>query len=313
MTEPVFEPGIAAYLRRIQAECGDLPAPRSIEERRFQTEQRHSVWKRPAPETVTGFDWWVGLPGREIGVRVQRRRDAKGVLPVVLYLHGGGFVASSYVTHDAITWGLAEGTGALVVSANYRRAPENPFPAAPEDCFGVLGWIIRNAALLGADARRIAVAGDSAGGCLATVLAMTARDRGGPELRLQALLYPCVDTDFARPSYRRDADPMLPAAAMRFFWQQYLQDDLSTDDPLAVPMRAGWLTGLPPAYLAVGEHDPLRDETEEYAQRLAEAGVPTECRVFMGAGHGFLRARFVSEPARAEFEALCSALRAALA
>jgi len=231
-----FESGIQKYLERIEREVGALAAPRSIEERRWLTEARHSVWKVPAPEDVSWFDWWIGLPGHEIPIRVYRPQASRR-LPVVLYIHGGGFVASSYATHDAITWGIARQSDALVVSVNYRRAPENPYPAAPKDCLAALDWIIAHADLLGADPQRIAVAGDSAGGCLATVLAANCADRGRPELRMQALLYPCLDTNFDRRSMLDDRDPMLSREAMRFFWSAYLDGRLDTNDPNAVPMR----------------------------------------------------------------------------
>lgn len=306
-----FEPGIQAYLRKIRETVPIHPRPRDIEERRRNTERTHSVWWRPAPDTIETLDWWVGLPGREIAIRLYRRRGAE-TPPVVLYLHGGGFVASSYVTHDAITWGLAERTGALVISVNYRRAPENPYPAAPDDCFGVLDWVHRHREWLDADVDRIAVVGDSAGGCLATALAMLARDRGGPPLRLQALLYPGIDPDLTRPSHRRDLDPMLRLDMMDYFWDAYLPGRRDTRDPIAAPIRATRLDGLPPAYIAVGEFDPLHDESEAYAAMLRAAGVPVEFRCVAGSIHGFLRARFVSDSASAEFEHLCTVLQATL-
>jgi acetyl esterase len=308
---PDLEAGIRAYLARIDQQAGALPAPRSVEERRWFTERRHSVWRMPPPDSVRILDWWIALEGREVPIRIYRREGASRP-PVVLYFHGGGFVASSYVTHDAITWGLAQQTGALVVSVNYRRAPENPYPAAPQDCYAALEWVVRHADLLDADASRIAVAGDSAGGCLAAVVAGMTLDRGGPPLRMQALLYPCVDTRSDRPSMNADCDPMLSKASMAWFWDAYLQGNVQTVDPMAVPMRRNSLAGLPPAFLAVGEFDPLRDETEEYASRLRGDGVAAECRVVPGCIHGFYRARFVSEVARAEFDRLCDALVDAL-
>src|SRR5690606_25798045 len=118
--------------------------PRTQEEKRDYIEKRHAVWKRPAPDHIAIRDWWVAMPGREIPVRMYRRRDVTNP-PVIVYLHGGGFTNSSYDTHDTITWGIAEGTGALVISVNYRRSPENPYPAATDDGFAILGWIEKNA------------------------------------------------------------------------------------------------------------------------------------------------------------------------
>ena len=309
---PKFQEGIAAYLKRIREEATGKRFPaQDIDDQRWNTERTHSVWKKDAPDHIAKLDWWIGLPGREIPVRLYRRKDAK-TPPVILYLHGGGFVASSYDTHDAITWGLADATGALVISANYRRAPENPYPAALDDCYAVLEWIRSHGAWLDADTSRVAVAGDSAGGCLATALAMMVRDRKAAPLRMQALLYPCLDAACDQPSQAREDDPMLTKKMMEGFWEAYLPGQRGTQDPLAVPVRATNLQGLPPAYMVVGEYDPLRDECAQYAGMLAKAGVETDFRVMPGSIHGFLRARFVSEAARAEFARVAEALKVRL-
>ncbi len=307
-----FEPGIDAYLQKIRDTVGIHPKPNSVEERRRNTDRTHSVWRRQAPETIEILNWWVGLPGREVPIRLYRRKDVVDP-PVVLYLHGGGFVSSSYDTHDTITWGLAEATGALVISVHYRRAPENPYPAAPDDCLGVLRWVAGHGTFLAADVTRLAVVGDSAGGCLAAALAMQARDRGGPPIRLQALLYPGIDPIKNRPSHARGLDPMLTRDMMDYFWDAYLPGDRQTRDPIAAPIRATRLDGLPPAFVAVGEFDPLLDESTEYARMLRDAGIPTEFHVVEKSIHGFLRARFVSDGARAAYDRLCAAIREALA
>ena len=307
----IFEPGIEAYLEEIRSTVGIHPKPNSVEERRRNTDRTHSVWKRPVPNTIETLNWWVGLPGREVPIRLYKRKEVVKP-PIVLYLHGGGFVSSSYDTHDTITWGIAELTGALVVSVHYRRAPENPFPAAPDDCFEVLKWVARHGDFLDADAERIVVVGDSAGGCLAAGLAIQARDRCGPQLRLQALLYPGLDPIKNYPSSTRNLDPMLTSQMMDYFWDAYLPGNRNTSDPIAAPIRAHRLSDLPPAYIAVGEFDPLLDESKEYAERLENAGVPTEFRIVEKSIHGFLRARFASESARIEFEHLCSVVRGAL-
>lgn len=308
----IFEPGIEAYLKEIRNTVGIHPKPNSVEERRRNTDRTHSVWKRPAPDTIETLNWWVGLPGREVPIRLYKHKGVANP-PVVLYIHGGGFVSSSYDTHDTITWGIAELTKALVISVHYRRAPENPFPAAPDDCFEVLKWVARHGDFLDADTDRIAVVGDSAGGCLAASLAIQARDRHGPRLLIQALLYPGLDPIKNRPSSTRDLDPMLTSQMMDYFWDAYLPGNRNTRDPIAAPIRATQLSDLPPAYIAVGEFDPLLDESKEYAERLTKAGIPTEFRIVEKSIHGFLRARFASESARAEFEHMCSVVRNALA
>lgn len=306
-----LETGIQHYLDRITDSTRDIPAPVTREEKRDYIEKRHAVWWRETPDHIRVRDWWIGLPGREIPIRMYRRSDVQNP-PIILYIHGGGFTNSSFHTHNAITWGLADETGALVVSVNYRRAPENPFPAAPYDCFEVLKWIERNGDWLQADPSRLAIAGDSAGGTLTAALAILSRDRGGPVPRLQCILYGSMDTKFDRPSLVADKDPMLTRAQSIQFWTDYLQGDLKTNDPVAVPMRVKRMEELPPALVVVGQYDPLRDACEEYAGRLHAAGVPCEFREVPGAIHGFYRARFVSDLARAEFSYLTSHIRAAL-
>jgi acetyl esterase len=309
---PKLDPGIVKYLQRINEETAGFKAPRNIEEQRWNTERRHAVWRKAAPDHIQTLNWWIGLPGREIPIRIYRRNDIGGKAPVILYFHGGGFVASSYDTHDAITWGIADETHAAVISVNYRRAPENPYPAATSDSYEVLNWVVANQDWLGLDSERLLVAGDSAGGCLAAVLARTAMEKSGPPIRMQALLYPCLDTRFDRDSMRKNQDPMLTSEMMAQFWSLYLAGDMQINDPRAVPMRARNYAGLPPAYVVVGEYDPLHDEVHEYAERLRQGNVQTEFRSVAGCIHGFFRARFVSEVADAEFKRLCRALRQAL-
>lgn len=307
-----FEPGTIAYLDRITEICGAPKPPRSLEERRDNFDRRCAVWRRPWPDTLEVRDWSVTLPGREIPVRLYRRRDTQNP-PVILYLHGGGFVNGSIDTHDTVTWSLAEATGALVVSVHYRRPPENPFPAATDDSLAALDWVRRSAGFLAADVTRVAVAGDSAGGCLAAALAFQVRDRGRPPLRMQALLYPCIDTDVDTPAYENNLDPFVSREGMRFYWDKYLEGRVDTTDPVAVPMRAQNLAGLAPAYVLTAEFDPLRVEGEAYAERLLAAGVATSLRRVPGTIHGLLRARFASPLCQAEFDRLATSLKSALA
>lgn len=307
-----FEPGTVAYLQRITEVCGPSTPPRSLEERRDNFDRRCAVWRRPPPDTLEVRDWSVTLPGREVPVRLYRRKDAKNPA-VILYLHGGGFVNGSIDTHDTVTWSLAEATGALVVSAHYRRPPENPFPAATDDGLAVLDWIRRSAEFLRADVARVAVAGDSAGGCLAASMALLVRDRGRAPIRMQALLYPCIDTAVDTPAYENNKDPFVSREGMRFYWDKYLEGRIDTLDPIAVPMRAQNLAGLAPAYVMTAEFDPLRVEGEAYAERLLNAGVPTTLRRVPGTIHGLLRARFASPLCQSEFDRLAQSLKSALA
>jgi acetyl esterase len=200
-----------------------------------------------------------------------------------------------------------------LISVNYRLAPENPYPAAVEDCYFALCWAVENADRLGIDASRIAIGGDSAGGTLTAATTLMVRDKGGPSLRFQYIIYPSLDTDFNTDSYLTNThDPFFSREKSIYNWKTYLEDKLDTKDPYAVPMRATDLSNLPPAYILTAEHDCLLDDGERYGERLARAGVPTVVRRAPGTIHGFLRARFLSKVAEEELENLCMAIREAL-
>jgi acetyl esterase len=250
-------------------------------------------------------------PAGDVPLRLYRPA-ADEPLPAILYFHGGGFVIGSLDTHDGTCRALANASGCAVVSVDYRLAPEHRFPAAPEDCWAALAWVAKEGAALGVDGARLAVAGDSAGGNLAATAALLARARG-PALRYQLLVYPVTDHAFDTPSYRENGEGyFLSAAMMRWFWQQYLEDAGQGADPLASPLRATELAGLPPALVVTAEYDPLRDEGEAYAARLRAAGVPTELRRFPGQIHGFFSMFDVMDDGRAAIASAGQALRAAL-
>jgi acetyl esterase len=235
----------------------------------------------------------TGAP--DVPVRVYRpTTDQDAVTPVVMFFHGGGFVICSIETHDAFCRSMANETGATVVSVEYRLAPETRFPGGVEDCYAATSWVARNAAELGVDASKLAVAGDSAGGDLAAVVAMMARDarrRGeqSPDIAFQLLAYPVTNRDFTTPSYTENAEGFfLTRRAMEWFWEQYIGPDGDSDSPYASPLKAKDLSDLPPGYVVTAEHDPLRDEGEAYAARLAEAGVAVEQIRYDGMFHGFI-------------------------
>jgi acetyl esterase len=255
----------------------------------------------------------LGVPGPAGEIRVRLYRPAADEpLPAIAYFHGGGFVIGSLDTHDGTCRALANATGCAVVSVDYRLAPEHRFPAAPEDCWTALAWLAKEGAALGLDGGRLAVAGDSAGGNLAATAALMARERG-PDLRFQLLVYPVTDHGFDTPSYLENGEGyFLSAAMMRWFWQQYLEDASHGADPLASPLRAADLAGLPPALVVTAEYDPLRDEGEAYAARLRAAGVPTELRRYPGQIHGFFSMHDVMDDGRAALDAAASVLRTAL-
>jgi len=302
-----FEPGTEAYIAKVVETFGTWPAAKTVAERRARMERYADVHKVPYPPGLEVRDEVLAAPGRTIPLRVYRPAG-RAPRPTVIYFHGGGWVAGSVDSHDTITAGLAAESGAQVISVAYRLAPEHPYPAATEDCFEALRRIADGA--FEADPERLAVAGDSAGGNLAAACALIARDRGGPALRLQALIYPVLDDDVDRESYLTANDPFLTRDSMIYYLDAFLPAATDRDDGHALPLRAADLAGLPPAYLLAAEHDPLRDETLAYAERLRAAGVETTCRLAPGAIHGYLRARFVSAVAAAEFDRLAGAIRA---
>ncbi|MBW2696227.1 MAG: alpha/beta hydrolase [Deltaproteobacteria bacterium] len=250
-------------------------------------------------------------PDAEIPVRLYTP-EGDGPHPVLVYFHGGGFVIGSIETHDGTCRDLAAGAGCVVVSVDYRLAPEHPFPAAPEDCYAATRWVAENADSIGGDASRIAVAGDSAGGNLAAVVALLCRDRGGPELVHQLLIYPVTNHAFDTDSYRDNAEGyLLTRGMMEWFWGHYLDRPEEGDDALASPLRAKDLSGVAPASVITAEFDPLRDEGEAYAQRLLGAGVRTGLTRYDGVFHGFFAMGAAIDKGRAAVAEAASALREA--
>ena len=223
-------------------------------------------------------------------MRVYRPAGLPGSLPALLYIHGGGMVIGSVATEDAIARMLVARVGAVAVSVDYRLAPETEHPGPVEDCYAALAWMAGESATLGIDPQRLAVYGGSAGGNLAAAVALLARDRGGPALVFQMLLYPMLDDRCDTPSCREIQDiGIWDGWANREGFEALLGDRAGTDgvDAYAAPARAADLSGLPPTYIDVGELDSLRDEDVDYALRLLRAGVPTELHVYPGAYHGW--------------------------
>ena len=224
----------------------------------------------------------------DVPIRVYRPRGHTGPLPLVLNFHGGGWVLGSLDSADWLCSTVAAQLPAVVVSVDYRLAPGARFPAAAEDCYAALADVAGRAAALGADPDRIAVMGDSAGGNLAAVVALMARDRGGPVIGFQGLLYPATDLTMASPSIAENAHaPVLTRDDMVAFRAHYLGDQDPTA-PYASPLLAADHTGLPPALVQVAEHDPLRDDGLRYADVLRAAGVPVRVTQYVGMPHGYL-------------------------
>jgi acetyl esterase len=215
-------------------------------------------------------------------------RNAGGLAPCLVFFHGGGWVIGDLDSHDVVCRKLAHEGQLLVISVDYRLAPEHKFPAAVDDAITATKWIADNARSLGIDAERLTVGGDSAGGNLATVVAISARDGNGPAISGQVLIYPAIDFAMTHPSHSEpDTSILLTHSVIKWFRDHYLNGAADVHDWRASPARASTLIGLPPAYVLTVGADPLRDEGDEYARRLAEAGVPVTYRHFSGQFHGF--------------------------
>lgn len=207
-----------------------------------------------------------------------------------LYFHGGGWVLGNIETHDELVRRLVAESGCLFVNVEYSLAPEHKYPAAVEDGYLALRWLTEHAAELGVDPQRIAVGGDSAGGNIAAVLCQLARDRKGPPIACQALIYPITDCDFERTSYQQNGQGyFLSQREMKWFWKHYVQTPEQMSEAYASPLLAASHAGLPPAYVLTAEFDPLHDEGAAYAEALQRAGVPTTLREFPGMIHGFVK------------------------
>lgn len=227
-------------------------------------------------------------PHGPIPLRLYRPAGAAAVTPVYVYFHGGGWVIGDLESHDVLCRQLAAASGASVIAVDYRLAPEHKFPVAADDAWAATRWIVAHAGELGVDGGRVAVGGDSAGGNLAAVVALMARDAGAPALALQVLLYPVTDLGAESKSYEDFAeDYLLTRESMRWFRAHYLGGGNEGLDWRASPLRAPSLGGLPPALIITAGFDPLRDEGEAYAARLREAGVTVDYVCFGGMIHGF--------------------------
>jgi acetyl esterase len=226
-------------------------------------------------------------PAGEIPVRVYTP-EGRVPLPILVYFHGGGFVIGSLHSHDPICRALAARVPAVVVAVDYRLAPEHPFPAAAEDAYAATSWVATHAREIGGDPGRIAVAGDSAGGNLSAVVSLLARERGGPSLAHQLLIYPVTDFSFETRSHIDNGEGyFLTRSLMEWFLGHYFSGPTPRSDPRFAVLRAPDLRGLPPATVVTAEFDPLRDEGESYAARLRAAGVPAELTRVDGMFHGF--------------------------
>ncbi len=255
----------------------------------------------------------IPLKDRTIGARLYVPDGAAPGLTV--YFHGGGWVIGNLESHDATCRALTKASGIATLSIDYRLAPEDRYPAAAEDCYEATVWAAANGAMLGVDTSRLAVAGDSAGGNLAGVVAIMSRDQGGPALRHQLLLYPVTDHDFGLPSYAQNGggEYFLGTETMRWFWNHYLGGASSDHAPLATILRTPDLEGVAPATIITAEYDPLRDEGMLYGEKLNTAGVDVVAEVAPGMIHGFFSMFAMIPEAQAWVDKGGSAIAKALA
>jgi len=303
-----LESATAAILAHI-AEEG---APELYEMAIAESRSMYREMQPDLPEIVVHSveDLMIDGPDSSIPVRIYRPSAAPA--PVHVHFHGGGWVIGDLETHDRDCREICVGADCIVVAVDYRLAPEHIFPAAPEDCYAALCWATANLDSLCALPGAVSVGGDSAGGNLAAAVALMARDRSGPAIAMQLLIYPVTDATMESGSYRDNANGyLLSRTMMSWFWDHYCPDLALRADPLASPITAEDLTGLPPALIMTAEFDPLRDEGEAYAERLIAADVEVEVRRFDGLVHGFFSQAGMIEAAREGVDLAVKALRKA--
>jgi acetyl esterase len=262
----------------------------SPQQARQQMRDIRALLKQPVPAVAEVRDLNATGPHGDIPLRLYRGVAAKAGdrQPALLFFHGGGWVFGDLETHDNLCRALANSAGCAVISVDYRLAPEHKFPAAVDDCWAALQWTVRNADALSLDKARFAVAGDSAGGNLATVVALMARQNGGPQLAQQILLYPVTDLEMTSNSYRElGSSYNLTAASMRWFRNHYLGTSADISDWRASPILAKDVSKLPPTFIAVAGCDPLRDEGVAFGELLERNGVAVTLKKFPGQMHGF--------------------------
>jgi acetyl esterase len=305
-----LHPQVAALLERAAASL--LPpyyeVPAAVA-RRLYRDTRAALTPDPPPVEYVQLMMAPG-PAGPVPFRAYRPKGAgkDEILPALVYFHGGGWVIGDLDTHDVVCRTLCNAARCAVFSVEYRKAPEAPFPAAVEDCFAACSFISRNSGALNIDPERLAVGGDSAGGNLATVMALKARDAGGPAISLQLLIYPATDQRLGHPSIDGNGEGyLLTKQTMIYFRGHYLPREQDWLDWRASPLLAKSHTGLPPAFVMTAGFDPLLDEGRAYSEKLKEAGVPTEYREYSDMVHGFVTMGRVVDTANA---ALADCVRA---
>ncbi len=305
----------------IHPDMSALLAARSLMPPVSDPAEKRANWTRytaaialPCPEHITRLDSMIATPDYHVPVRIYRPDAGTGLAPCVIYLHGGGFMLGDLDSSNTNAWGLCEHTGAVVVSVDYRLTPDHPYPAAFNDCCGVLAWLATSGAEIGVDGTRLAFCGDSAGGNLAAACCLAARDRGGPAICGQALVYPTLGAEPTSASYIDNKDgPSLTTVSMIYYNDKYFGGTTHASDPYAAPLKAADFSRLPATFIHTAEFDPIRDDGRQFAARLAPAGTWVTYREASRMLHGFLRMREAGADCRAEFTALCRFLMDVLA
>ena len=279
-------------------------------------EARANAKKRPrapGPAVARVEDRTIPGPGGDVPVRIYTP-EGSGPFPILAWYHGGGWVLGDLESADASARNLCVGGKCVVVSVDYRLAPETKFPGPAEDCWSATIWAVENASSINGDPSRLAVGGDSAGGNLAAAMCLMAADRGGPAIALQLLVYPVTDVDFNTVSYGENAEGYsLTKTTMQWYWDHYLNSREDAANPYAAPLQAKNLAGQPPALVITAEFDPLRDEGEAYAKRLTEAGVAVTATRYGGMIHGFFNMGAVVDKGQQAVDEASAALRNAFA
>jgi acetyl esterase len=311
-----IEPSTKMFLNSLEAKGNRSARLPTVEEARRQQAAMQAVDVPKPRADIVDFKI-LGGPTGDIDIRIVRPIDASGMMPVVMYFHGGGWVVGDKETHDRLIREIAVGSRAAVVFVDYSRSPEARFPIAIEQAYSATQWVARHGAEQRLDSQRLALVGDSSGGNMAAAVALMAKQLGGPPIRCQVLFFPTTDANFDTVSYRQFADgPFLTRELMQWFWNQYAPDAAAREEITASPLRATieQLRGLPPALIITDENDVLRDEGEAFSHSLIEAGVKVTAVRYLGTIHAFVLLNAISQApaARAAISQANDYLRTAL-
>lgn len=309
-----LDPQVAAFLQRI----ADLNAPPVYTLTPEQARRAVPQITTPMEPVATVENRRINGPHGEIPIRIYTpysavQQTGRGPLPLLVFYHGGGWIVGDLDSYEHLSRTFANALDCIVISVDYRLCPEHKFPQGLDDCYAATVWAFEHARTLGADPQKIIVSGDSAGGNLAAAVSLLARDRQGPPIAYQLLIYPVTDANFETESYVQNATGfLLTQKAMRWYWEQYLPEPSAATNPYAAPSQAADLSRLPPAHVITAEYDPLRDEGEAYAARLKGAGVAVTMKRYDGMIHGFLRRTDLYDVAREAIQEVAQETKRAL-